>query len=369
MFLSNKVPLVAVDIGSHSVKLAQLKQTRAGFELVSFALVPLQPDVIAEGVVKDSGAVVEAITSLVKAEKVTTRFAIGSVAGEAVIIKKIKLPPMTREELDENIHKEAEQYIPFDIDDVSMDFQILSYPEENRTDLSPGEEEGEESAENGNKMEVLLVAVQREIIDSRTEILLEAGLKPVLMDLDVFAVMNAVGLSAEMDRAGAVTLVDLGDSFTHIHLVNGGVSYFTRDFKTGGCQCTDKLQSAFEVPFEDATAIKTGSLPSNVDKQGAVDIIVESFDPILNEIESASEAFETQTGRKPEKVILSGGGALVPGVGELFQNDLKMPVEVFDPLRFVGYDRKKFDSRCIADIGPIATVAIGLATRRFDYQG
>tara|TARA_B100000686_G_C16796322_1_gene982610 strand:- start:3600 stop:4691 length:1092 start_codon:yes stop_codon:yes gene_type:complete len=363
MVLSNKTPLVAVDIGSHSVKLAQLKEAKTGFELDSFGLLPLGPDAITEGVVKDPAAVVDAISSLIKAEKIKTRFAVGSVSGEAVTINKIKLPLMSREDLQRIIYKEAEKYIPFEANDVSLDFQILSCPDGGGSNFQTnGKVENEL-----DKMEVLIVAVKKEVIDTRTEILLRAGLKPVLIDLNVFALMNAVGLSAEMDRKGAIILVDLGDSLTHIHLVDGGFSYFTRVFKGVGRKCTKKLQSTFKIPYRDATAIKTGVLPKSADKQRVLDIMVESFNPISNEIASIAEMFEAQNGRKPEKVFLCGGGAIISGIEELFQSNLKIPVEVFDPMRLVLFDREKFDFRCLSEIAPIATVVIGLATRRFDY--
>tara|TARA_B100000686_G_scaffold114515_1_gene122031 strand:- start:3675 stop:4769 length:1095 start_codon:yes stop_codon:yes gene_type:complete len=363
MPLSKKVPLVAIDIGSHSVKLAQLKKTKIGYDLEKFGLLPLQPNAIVGGMIENRDAVVEAVRSLVKAEKVTTRFAVGSVSGEKVIIKKIKLPLMNREELDKTIRKEAEQHIPYNIGNFSIDFQLLRHS----ADIHEAKT-SEKKVNAEDNIEVLLVAVEQAMIDCRTEILIKAGLKPVLIDLDVFAMMNAVGLSQELERTKTMVLVDLGDSFTHIHLVDQGFSYYTRDFKAGGNQCTEKLESTFKIPYEGARAIKAGRLPEQLDKEEAVNIIVESFDPILGEIESTTGTFKAQTGRKPGKVLLSGGGSLISGVDELFQNNLKLPVEVFNPMKFIGYDQRKFDSLCISNIAPIATVAIGLATRRFDYQ-
>ena len=127
MFLSKKTPLVAVDIGSHSVKVAQLNQTRTGYELQSFGLLPLKPNSIEDGIIKDTESVIETIASLVKAEKISTRFAIGSVSGESIIIRQIRMPMMSREKINEFILKDAEKYIPLNIDDVIIDFQILGY--------------------------------------------------------------------------------------------------------------------------------------------------------------------------------------------------------------------------------------------------
>ncbi|NIQ02893.1 MAG: type IV pilus assembly protein PilM, partial [Nitrospinaceae bacterium] len=181
MFLSEKTPLVAVDIGSHSIKLAQLIGAKNRFELKNFGIMPLKEGCIVDGMIRRPDEVIEAVTTLLKAEKVSTKYSVASVAGEAVIIKKIQVPAMSEEELAESIHWEAEQYIPFDIDDVSLDYQVLNP----RVKADEDEEE---------KMEILLVAVQNEIIDSRRDILLDAGLRPVIIDLDVFALVNALSL-------------------------------------------------------------------------------------------------------------------------------------------------------------------------------
>ncbi len=371
MSLSNEVPLVAVDIGSHSIKLAQLKQLKGQFELENFGVLPLKPEAIVDGFIKDFDEVANVLSQLIKAEGIKTRFAVGSVAGEAVTIKRLKFPAMSQEELEDRIQKEAEQYIPFDIDDVNMDFQVLRYPGDIQNSVHTTEENSAGDADKkpeANQMEMILVAVQREIIESRMEVLMDVGLKPVIMDLDIFAMMNAVGLSADLKQLGTVILADLGNSFTHIHLIDQGFSYFTRDLKIGGQKCTEKLQSRFDLPYKEADALKRGHLPEQIDQKAAVDIIVESFDPILNEIESVMEAFEEQTSRRVKRVILSGGGALINGVRPLFQKDLKLPVQVYDPMKFIKFDDKKFDAQCISDVAPLATISLGLATRRFDYQ-
>ncbi|MEC7640800.1 MAG: type IV pilus assembly protein PilM [Nitrospinota bacterium] len=360
VFLSKKTSLVAVDIGSHSIKLAQLFPLKGNsYELLSFGIMPLPPESIVDGAVKNMDNVVDALTRLLKAENIKTKFAVASVSGEAVIIKKIKLPYMTYEELGGKIKGEAEQYIPFDIEDVSMDYQIIQTSE-----TAPQEE----NKEDENLMEVLLVAVQKEAIDNRLEILQEAGLKPVIIDLDVFAMMNAAGFSTNLEDENGIALVDLGSSFTHINIIIKGNTHFTRDFRVGGMQCTEKLMSQLGATYEEADAYKKGEIPSNIEKGTVIKIIVESLGPIIEEIQNALNGFEEATGKPIEKVWLSGGGTLINGVTELFREQLGVPVEILDPLKSLKINRKKFDLDCVAQMAPIATVALGLATRRFDYE-
>lgn len=267
MFLSKKTPLVAVDMGSHSIKLVQLAELKGGeFELVSLGMMPLEEGSIVEGSIKDPGQVSEALASLIKAEKIQSNFVVASVSGEAVFIKKIKIPQMTEEELSEKITEEAEQYIPFDINDVALDFQILgpangnpNQPNEDEKTVEDEKSPADENQESDEAMvEALLVAVQRDVIDERTDVLLEAGLKPAIIDLDVFALMNAARLNKDLSAMGAVALIDLGDSFTHVNILQNGSIGYTRDIPIGGGYCSTMLMSKFQIPFSQTHKMKGG---------------------------------------------------------------------------------------------------------------
>ncbi len=359
MFLSSKLPLVAVDIGSHSIKLAQLSFSKERYELVNFGIMPLEPEAIVDGSIKDIDRVTETLSSLVKAEGVKSRYAIASVSGEAVIIKKIKVPAMSQAELSEKIQEEAEEYIPFDIDDVTMDFQILRQPGQ-----IPG---SENDPDLKDKMEVLLVAVQREIIEGRMEILEGAGLKPVIMDLDVFAMMNAVNMAENLEHRGCVVLIDLGSSFTNINIINDGFTHFTRDFRFGGIQCTAKLQTEFKVSPQEADDFKRGNIPDTVDEEIVKKIVLESFDPIIEEIKNSIEGFQDSENCSVDQAFLTGGGALLNGVDRLFADRLEIATEIFNPFQNIKVDLKKFDAECVGGLAPLTAVALGLAARRFDY--
>ncbi len=357
MFLSAKTPLVAIDIGSHSIKVAQLAGARDKYELSSFGLMPLENEAIVDGVVKKEDVVIDALSRLIKAEKILARHAVASVAGEAVIVKKIKVPMMSEKDLVQTINHEAEQYIPFDIDDVSIDFQIIG----RGVAAEPEEEGGQE------KLEILLVAVQKELIDSRTGILTEAGLKPVIVDLDMFAIVNALGISRDLSRLGPIALLDLGATFTHVNIVLNGFTAFTRDIPLGGFSCTQKLMSEFGVSGEQAEAIKRGELPEKVEREAAVRVMADSFEKIAEEAQKSFEFFSATTNARVERIFVSGGGSLVPGAAGLLGEKLGAPAELLDPFAAVKIGRN-FDREMASRMAPIAAVAIGLATRKFDYK-
>ena len=358
MFLSAKTPLLAVDIGSNSIKVGRLLGTPGKFELSNFGMMPLDPESVVEGVVQDEDHVVDALTRLVHAEAVDTPYAVASVAGEAVMIKKIKVPMMSKEELEEFIPQEAEQYIPFDIDDVRIDFQIL----EGVATMEEHEFEEEE-----DKQEILLVAVQNEIIDSRSNVLTAAGLKPCIIDLDVFAIVNAISISRNLQDMGSVALMDLGGAFTHLNILMDGVTSYTRDIPIGQDACTAQLMSKYEMEYRDSENIKVGAIPEDANKEEVIELIIESYEPILEELHKSFEFFSTTSNSQVEQAFLCGGGALIPGVDGLLADRLGVPVEIFNPLEAVKLGARKFDPQSLAQMAPMATVALGLATRRFDY--
>jgi type IV pilus assembly protein PilM len=355
MFLSEKTPLVAIDIGSHSIKMAQMEASGNSFELLNFSVMPLKEDSIVDGVIREPDEVVETLTKMIKLEKVDTRFAVASIAGEAVIIKKIRVPRMTAEELKENIESEAEQYIPFDIDDVSIDFQLL-----------PGS--GSDEGADRDTMEILLVAVQRDLVDSTTDILYDAGLKPAIIDLDVFAMVNACGLGIDLESEGVVAVIDLGESFTHLNIIQEGLTAYTRDIPLGGNSCTNKLMSKFKLSKKEAMKLKLGKIPAELKDEDVVEVIVKCFEKVIDEVQKAFEFFSTTYKSPVDRVYITGGGALIQGMEGLFSDRLDTSVEILNPMKGVKVNKRKFDQDMIDTLGPLSTVALGLAARKFDYQ-
>jgi type IV pilus assembly protein PilM len=360
MFLSKKTPLVAIDMGSHSIKLLQLAQLNNGkFELVSLGIMPLEQGSIVEGAIKDPDEVAKAIKNLVKAEKIKSNFVVASVSGEAVFVKKIKVPEMSDDELAEKITEEAEQYIPFDINDVVLDYQTLDRVNGN---LSQHEEQ------DPSMVEVLLVAVQRDVIEERTDVLLEAGLKPVIIDLDVFALMNAARLNKDLTAMGATALIDLGDSFTHVNILQKGSIGYTRDIPIGGGYCSTMLMSKFQVPFNQTHRMKGGYMPDGVKEDDVLALIIQGYKKVFDEIQKSFKYFHTLSSTPVERILLSGGGCLINGIDAYMSDFLKVPVEHLDPMQGIKVNSRKFDLKMITEFTRLSTVAMGLATRRFNYS-
>jgi type IV pilus assembly protein PilM len=385
MFLSKKTPLVAIDIGSSSIKLVQLTEFKEGqYELIHFGMMPLNKECVVEGAIKKPSQVVDALKNLIKAEKIQSRYVVSAVAGEAVFIKKIKVPVMSEKKLSEKITQEAEQYIPFDIDAVVLDFQILAKINDNEEEkledfvdseeststdnfLQRNGEQKKESNEQGAMMEALVVAVQRGVIDERTDILLEAGLKPAIIDLDLFALMNAARLTNDLSSMGTIALIDLGDSFTHINIIQNGVIGYTRDIPVGGGYLTNMIMSKFKVPFEQVLAIKRGNFSPDVREEEVIETINQAYKNILEEIQKYFDYFSTISNHKMDKVLLCGGGSMIRGLDDYCAEYLKVPVETLNPMQGVKVNPKVFNQPLIDEMSGLSTVALGLARRKFDY--
>src|SRR5436853_2479506 len=241
MLGKKKRSIVGLDIGSSALKAVELKQTRNGFELVHIAHQNLQSDTIVDGHIIDLNHVSDSISRIWNDQHIKTDLVATSLSGHAVIVKKILLPSMPEEELDEQIHWEAEQYIPFDINDVNLYHEIIGH-----------------DAMSQN-MDVLLVACKRDKIAQFTQVISQAGKQPVIVDVDAFALQNAYEINYTPSPNQTVALLDIGASVMSINVVRGTTSIFTRDISAGGNQYTDLLQKELNLTFEQAESIKRGS--------------------------------------------------------------------------------------------------------------
>src|SRR5580765_2622294 len=227
--------VVGLDIGSSAVKAVELKASGKGYRVTAIASEPVPPDSIVDGAIIDGGAVAEAIKRLFAQKAFKTKEVAASLSGNAVIVKKISLPVMTEQELSDSIYWEAEQYIPFDIQDVSLDYQIL--------DAGTG-------ADSKGTMEVLLVAAKKEKIADYLGVITQAGKVPVVVDVDAFALQNAFEMNYGNDPNAVVVLLNAGASATNINILNGDQSVFTRDLSIGVNAYTEALQKELNLPFE-----------------------------------------------------------------------------------------------------------------------
>jgi type IV pilus assembly protein PilM len=345
-----KKGLVGVDIGSSAVKAVELKPIGKGgmdFQLVNIGMEALPPEAIVDGAIMDSGAVIDAVQRLFSTQKIKTTDVATAVSGNAVIVKKISLPQMSEEELAESIHWEAEQYIPFDIQDVNIDYEVI-----------------EDAAEAGN-MDVLLVAVKKDKISDYTSAISQAGRNPAVVDVDVFALQNCFEINYGLDPGRIIALLNIGASIMNINILRGSSSIFNRDIAVGGNQYTDAIQKDLNLSFDQAEALKRGA---PVDGAGP-----ESLDPILQtvsenislEIQKTFDFFKaTSSEDRIDQIFVSGGTSKVYGLPELLQERLETPVEILNPFNAVTYNPKDFDPEFIEEIGPSAAIAVGLAARQ-----
>lgn len=344
---------LGLDIGSSSVKMVLLKESRRGYELQHFGIAPLPPEAIVDGALMNSTAIVQAIRELVAAQKIKHREVALGVAGHSVIIKKIQLPQMSQAELDDAIQFEAEQYIPFDINDVNVDAQILA----------PGQQDG--------TMDVLLVAVKKDMINDYTSVAAEAGLKPVVVDVDAFAVQNAFETAYGIPQDETVVLINAGAAVVNINIVARGITSFTRDITLGGNLFTEEIQKQLNVSHDEAEALKVGG-SAGADADAVVPHEVERViqgvaEQMAGEIQRSLDFYAaTAADGRISRVYLSGGTARIPALQRMIAQRCGVPVEPLDPFRNILIDHRRFDPAYIREVAPMAAVAVGLGLRRPD---
>jgi type IV pilus assembly protein PilM len=346
----SKKGLVGVDIGSSAVKAVELKVGGKGgdeYQLLNIGLEGLPPEAIVDGAIMDSGAVIDAVQNLFQDNRIKTTECATGVSGNAVIVKKISLPQMSEEELAESIHWEAEQYIPFDIQDVQLDYEVV---------------EGGEAAGN---MDVLLVAVKKDKISEYTSAITQAGRNPIVVDVDVFALQNCYEVNYVPEPGRVVALLNIGASIMNVNVVRDGSSVFNRDIAVGGNQYTDNIQKDLNLSYEQAEALKLGEQVDGASPESLTSILSAVSENIATEIQRTFDFFRaTSQDDRVDRIYLSGGAAKVPGLRDLLAERLDAPVELLNPFLNVRYNEKDFDPAFLDEIGPQAAIAVGLAVRR-----
>jgi type IV pilus assembly protein PilM len=340
---------VGLDIGSSSVKLVQLRERKGGHVLQAFGVAKLPPETIVDGALMNSAAVVQAIQELVAEHKVKPRDVAIGVRGHSVIIKKIALPRMSQEELDDSIQWEAEQYIPFDVKDVNIDTQILT-PE----------------GDAAGQMDVLLVAAKKDMINDYTSVCAEAGLTATVVDVDAFAVQNAYETSYEPAQGETVVLINVGAAVTNVNILASGTTSFTRDVTMGGNAFTEEIQKQLNISYDEAEALKIGGqgesdavVPQEVER-----VIQGVAEQLAGEIQRSLDFYAaTAADNRVGRVFLSGGTARIPALFKVIEQRAGVPVEVLNPFKAIEIDNRKFDPMLLTNAAASAAVAVGLALR------
>jgi type IV pilus assembly protein PilM len=339
--------VVGLDIGSSAVKAIELKPSGKAYRVVAFGSEAVPADSIVDGAIIDGAAVADAIRRLFERRSIKTKEVAASLSGNAVIVKKITLPTMTEAELAESIYWEAEQYIPFDIQDVNLDYQLLD-----AGDAGKG------------TMDVLLVAAKKEKIADYTGVIAQAGRTAVVVDVDAFALQNAFEVNYGIESGAVVVLLNAGASAININILNGDQSVFTRDISIGGNAYTEALQRELSLPYESADALKRGVPADGVTFEDARPVLRAVSENVLLEVQKTFDFFKaTAASDRIDRIVLSGGASRAEGFQEMLTERFEAPVEPFDPFRRVTFDAKKFSVEA-ADAAPTAAVAVGLALRR-----
>jgi type IV pilus assembly protein PilM len=345
-----KKGLVGVDVGSSAIKAVELKAGGKGgseYQLVNIGLEPLPPEAIVDGAIMDSGSVIDAIQRLFTGQKIKTGDVATSVSGNAVIVKKISLPQMSPEELAESIHWEAEQYIPFDIQDVALDYEVI------------------EGSGSGGNMDVLLVAVKKDKISDYTSVISQAGKQPAIVDVDVFALQNCYEVNYGVDPGRVIGLLNVGASIMNINIIKGSTSVFNRDIAVGGNQYTDAIQKDLNLSFDQAEALKRGQKVDGAAPENLTPILQSVSENIALEIQKTFDFFKaTSSEDRIDQIYLSGGSSKVPGLQELLAGRFEAGVELLNPFNSVTYNPRDFDPEFINEISPSMAIAVGLAVRK-----
>ncbi len=339
--------IIGLDIGSSHIKIVQLKGIKKGYELEHLGITTLQPELIVDGSMLDSPRVVETIRNLVSDTNIRAKDAVIAVSGHSsVIIKRLALSQMSEEELNESIKFEAEQYIPFDIEDVNLDFQILGLREEE------------------NQMDVLIVAVKKDKINEYVSVVKEAGLNPVIVDVDAFALENMYEINYEVNADENVALVNVGASTINMNILKGGLSTFTRDSSIGGNLHTEALQKEFTISYSDAEKLKRGEAMEGISQATVAEILISASEDIITEVSRSFDYFRSTTNQESiNEIVLSGGAALVKDFAPLLSERVGINVKVVEPFKNIQIP-EKFDKGYLKKIEPLVSVAMGLALRR-----
>ena len=347
MFFSKSKNVVGLDIGSSAVKLVELKEKKGGtYQLVKLGLERLSPEAIVDGSIMDSSMVVETISKLNSEKAVKNSNYATSLSGHSVIIKKISLPAMSPEELAESIQWEAEQYIPFDINDVNLDYVPLN-------------------TGTGDNVEVILVAVKKEKINDYTSVISQTGKVAALVDVDAFALQNAYEYNSDGEENKVVALVNIGASVTNVNVISHGNSQFWRDITFGGNQYTDAIQRELSLSFEQAEELKRGHTVGEHTIQQVIPILNSVSEDFAGELRKTLDFFTATSGAdRVDEIVLAGGGSGVLNLDAILRDKFGIPVSILDPFRRIQVDESAFNPEELAEIAPSMAVAVGLAMRK-----
>jgi type IV pilus assembly protein PilM len=341
--------LVGLDIGSSSVKAVELTGKPGALSLVNLGFEGLQPDTVVDGQIMELNDVSGVISGLFASHQFKTDRVAAGVSGSSVIVKNIIVPQMTREELEESIDWHAEEHIPFEISDVSLDYQVVG--------------------SGADSLHVLMAACKRDFVANLKQAIQLAGKQPAVIDVDAFALQNCYEINYEPSDNLAVALLNVGASTMNINILRGVKSVFTRDVSVGGNQYTSLLQKELGLTYEQAEQVKRGNAApggfEGVDIDGALETVSDMLALEISKTFDFYRATADDDG-SVQKILISGGGSKLKGLPEYLSNRFEIPVERLDPFRRISFDARRFDPDYMREVVPEMAVAVGLALRGVD---
>lgn len=345
-----KKSIVGLDVGSSSVKAIELSGKIGNLSLANLAYGQLPSDSVVDGQIMEMNDVSNVIAGLFSQHSIKSERVAAGVSGHSVIIKNILVPQMSESELEESIDWHAEEHIPFDIADVSLDYQVVN--------------------STADSLQVLMAACKRERIQNLRQAIQLAGKQPEVVDVDAFALQNCYELNYQPNPEEVVALLNIGASTMNINIVCGTQSVFTRDTSVGGNLYTTALQKELGLTREQAEDLKRNSATEFVAADGEtrnVDEIFESVTEMLaHEISKTFDFYRATADESSfgvNRILVAGGAAKARGLIDYLVNRFEMPVEMLNPFRCVSVDERRFDPEWMREVTPEVVVAVGLALR------
>jgi type IV pilus assembly protein PilM len=334
---------VGLDIGSGLIKLVAVSHRSGEPVLTKVAFASVVSDAIVEGEVMDPALVADAIKGLMATAGIKAKQVVTAVGGRDVIIKKISMDRMKEAEAREVIRWEAEQHVPFDMDNVELDFQIL-------------DPDGE-----GLQMTVLLVAAKREVVETKAALLAEIGLEPSIIDVDAFALHNAFEVNYPEAMRGVVGLVNIGHETTNVNILDDGIPVLTRDISLGTRRFREDLQRERGISADDADRMLQGTAPSDQLEpflQSRAEELAVGIERAAAFLQSASRSAGGLS-----RLYITGGGSRIPRLGKVLGDRLHLPVQAANPLERIQVADGVFSGMDVDEVAPLLMLPIGLALR------
>jgi len=340
---------LSLDIGSSSVKLLEVQGEGSAMRILHADIAPLPADAVQNNMVQDSEAVAQAIRRLVKAHRIKATDVITAIPGPAVIIKRATFPAQNPQELHETIFFEAGNFIPESLDNVNLDYQVF--------------DRGSEA----DDIDVLLVAVSKDVIKSFLAPISAAGLSPIIVDVDYFAVENMFELNHTSLPEETVALINIGARYSSINIMKAGRSAFTGDIHFAGRQFTEMLAQGLELTDEQAEEVKIAGGTQELEKSKVERILASAAGQFFDEVQGTFSFFSTDPDDHISSIYLSGGSAQLPGLATAMTDHLQIPVTIVDPFRSLTISPQA-DDEFIRHNAAALAVSVGLASRRLGDQ-